>query len=133
MRVVHAGYFAVPGSPCRLRFMHFSRSVFNKRIASSLCTKSTFRSVTGYEYGVVAKWPQFLSDAVEQLLVVATGKVCTTYAAGKQYVSDKGTLLWRVMKHYVSRCMPRAVQYIQRTVADLHCVAILQPAGRLKR
>lgn len=133
MRVVHVGYFAVPGSPYRLASICFSQSVFYKRIASAFRAKSAFRSVTGYEYGVIAQWPQFLSDAVEQLLVVATGKVCTTYAAGKQHVPDKSALLWRVMKHYVSRCMPRAVQYIQRTVAYLYCAAILQPAGRLKR
>jgi hypothetical protein len=45
--------------------------------------------MAGDEDGVVAVGPQALRDAVEELLVIAAGKISAAHAAGKQHIAYK--------------------------------------------
>ena len=82
------------------------------------------------EHRGVAHGPEALGDAVDQLLVVALGEIGAADAAGKQHVTDKGALDLRGVEHHVARCVARAMAHLQRLVADLHGIAIVQPARR---
>jgi len=61
------------------------------------------------------------------------GKIRAANAARKQHITHKAAVnLWR-MEHHVSRRMPGGVAHVQRLVADLHRIAVVQPACGLKR
>ncbi len=71
--------------------------------------------MSGNKDGVIAHRPQALSDAVDQIVVVALREICAANAARKQNIAYKRTLdFWRV-KHHVPRC-------VAWTVAHLQCV-----------
>ena len=82
------------------------------RVAHSFTSKGAFRSVPWNEHRVVTHGPQALGDAVDQVLVVASWKIGTAYAASKQHITDKSTLdLWRI-KHHMTGRVTRAVAHL---------------------
>lgn len=80
------------------------------------------------EHRLVSHGPQPLRDAVDQILVVAHREIRAADAARKQHVAHKGPVDLRRMEHHMPRRVPGAVAHGQRLVANLHRVAIRQPA-----
>ena len=83
------------------------------------------------EHGLVAHGPQALGDAVDELLMVALREIgAPSNAAGKeQHIAHKGAVdlgAWNTTCPGVAG----AVAHIQRLVAHLHRVAVVQPACR---
>ncbi len=97
-------------------------------IVLAFACKRALRPVARDEHRLIAHGPQALRDAVDQLLVVALGEVGAADAAGKQHVAHKSAVDLRCMKHHMARRVARAVAHVQRFVADLHLIAIVQPA-----
>src|SRR5256885_399338 len=68
-------------------------------VALALAAEAAFGAVARDEHGLVAHGPQALDDAVDQLLVVALGKVGAADAAREQHVSHEGAVDLRRMEH----------------------------------
>ena len=82
----------------------------------------------GDEHRLVAHGPQALGDAVDQFLVVAHREIRAADAARKQHIAHKGPVDLRRVEHHMPRRVPGAVAHGQCLVANLHLVAIRQPA-----
>lgn len=97
-------------------------------IALALTPESALRTVPRDEHCLVAHGPQALGDAVDELLVVALWKVGAAHAARKQHIAHKRPVDLRRVEHHMPRRVSGAVAHVQGLVADLHRVAIVQPA-----
>jgi len=85
------------------------------------------------EHRVIAHGPQALTDAADQVFVVALGKVGAPDAAGKQHIAHKGALYLRRMEHHMARRVARAMAHVQRVRAERDGVAVFEPARRRER
>ena len=121
-----------PGRPTKpdLRSIqaYVSSGAPHKRVAAPLLPKAAFRPMARNEHRLVPHGPQPLSDAGDQLPMVALREIRATYAAGEQHITHKGTLDLGRMKHHMARRMTRAVAHLEHMRPYLHSVAVLQPA-----
>ena len=60
--------------------------------------------------------------------MVALREIRAADAARKQHIAHKGPVDLRRVEHHMARCVAGAVAHVQGLVADLHLVAIVQPA-----
>src|SRR3990167_6409511 len=98
-------------------------------VAAPLAPEGAFRAMAGDENRLVAHGPEALGDAVDELFVVALGEVGAANAAGKKHVAHKRTVDLRGVEHHMAGRVAGAMAHLQYFVADLHLVAIVQPAG----
>ncbi|MPN13388.1 hypothetical protein SDC9_160709 [bioreactor metagenome] len=89
--------------------------------------------MAGDEHRLVAHGPQALRNRVDQLLVVALGEIRAADAASEQHVAHKRPVDLRRVEDHVPGRVAGAVAHVQRLVADLHRVAIVQPARGRER
>ena len=73
---------------------------------------------------IVTQWPEPLADGVNQGGMIASGQITATYRALKQYVTNQGELVLRLVKNYVARCMSWAVQHIQGALSYLDLITL---------
>ncbi len=88
--------------------------------------------MAGDKGDICAEWPEPAGDRGDQRGVIAARKVGSADGAGEQHVADEAELLCSAEKHHMPRRVPRAVKDLERFEADLHLVALLQPAVWLK-
>ena len=55
-------------------------------------------AVAGEDLGIVGKWPQFLVDSVDELLMVSVWKICSADAAVEQHISGNDDRISRKAK-----------------------------------
>ena len=84
--------------------------------------------MAGDEHGLVAHRPQALDDAVDQILVVALREVGAADAAGQQHIAHKRPINLRSVEHHMAGRVARAVAHLESLVANVHRIAIGQPA-----
>ena len=84
------------------------------------------------KHRVVPHGPQTLCDAVDQVFVVTTRKICAANAACKQHITYKRTFDFGRIKHHMAGCVAWAVAHLQRVRAKCDRVAIVQPARGLE-
>ena len=79
------------------------------------------------EGDVLAQRPELLRDRIDQLLVIAQREVGAPDAAGEQHVADHRELARPVDEDDVAWRVARAMEHVERQLADRHRVAIGQP------
>ena len=84
--------------------------------------------MTGDKGYIVAQWPELLRDRIDQVLVIAHGKIRTPDAALKENVADDGKLAGPMEENHVAGRMAGAVDDLQRQIAHSNGVAIFEPA-----
>ena len=65
------------------------------------------------ECNIVSQRKQFLTDAGDQLRMIAPGEIGAADRALEQYVADPSDPLRVVKEHHMTRCMTRAMDYPQ--------------------
>jgi hypothetical protein len=105
------------------------RQIAHIRIGFAFPAEIASFAVAGDKLNIVAKWPEFASDAVEQLLVIAFGKVGAADAAFEQEVTDKGDFRWPVDDCHVAWRMARAMDDLKNVARQLQRIAIIEIAG----
>lgn len=89
--------------------------------------------VAWHKPNIISERKQFGTDHAQQCCMVATRKIRTSDRALEQHVTDKGKPRIRLKKHHVPGRMTGTMQYIEPQIADLHLVAVIQPAIRRER
>ena len=98
----------------------------------ALVAESGCRAMPGYETDIVAQREEFFTDRIEQVLVIAAGKVGTANGAAEQDIADDGKALVGGEKNHVPGSMARGVYHLQFMLAYPDRIAIFQPAVRLE-
>ena len=98
------------------------------RVAAALLAEAAFGAVAGDEDGLVAHGPEPFGDGGDQGRVIATGEVAAADTAREQHVADEGALDGRGVEDHMAGRVAGAVAHVQGFPADLHRVAIGQPA-----
>src|ERR1700730_631727 len=110
--------------------MRGRRASPQKRIARAFPTDRTARAVATDEGDVVAERQKLVLDRGQQGCVVAAHNVGAPHRAAKQYVAHGGEAIIPVDEGDTAGRMARAMQYVERQVADLDPVAVIEPAIR---
>ena len=63
--------------------------------------------MAGHKAHIIAKRPKLLRDAVQQVLMIAFGKICPPDRAAKQHIANKGNFLLLNIAHDMAGPMPR--------------------------
>ena len=85
------------------------------------------------EGNFVAERPELGANRTDQGGVVATRKIGAADRALKQHVPDQCNLVGAAEEHDMPRGVARAVENLELGFADLHPIAVLQPAIGLER
>src|SRR3989344_8026519 len=99
------------------------RRVADIGIRPPLGGETAVRAVPGQEGRVAAERPQFLCDRIEQLLVIAAREIGATDRTLEQHVADDRELRGAVVKHDMPGRVPRAMDDVDRQIADANGVA----------
>jgi hypothetical protein len=98
------------------------------RVALPLLAKAAFWPMAWNEDGVIAHGPQALSDALNELAMIALRKVCPSNAARKEHITYKSALNFGRIKHHMARRVARAVAHMEHMRPHFHLVTVVQPA-----
>ena len=79
------------------------------------------------EADIVAEREEFLSNRIDELLVISAWEVGPSDGAPKEYVADLRQTILDVDEHHVSGGMPRTMQHLQLLLAHADGIALLQP------
>ncbi len=82
----------------------------------------------GNEHRVIAHGPELAGDAVEQLLMIAAGKIGAADRPGEQHIAHPATPRLGLVEHHMARRVARAMPHGEGQRTELQGVAIGQPA-----
>ena len=86
--------------------------------------------MAGRERDVIAQRQQLARDRVDQVGVVAAWEIRAADAACEQHVTHEGMACTGIEEDHMAWRVPRAVQHLQRVLAEGDGVAILEPLRR---
>lgn len=101
-------------------------------VAISFIAEGRHWPVTGNEGDVFTQRPEAVADGRNQGVEIAPGEIGASDRAPKQHVAHNSQMAGCMKKHDVAWRMSGAVQHVQCDVAELHDVALLEPAIRGK-
>src|ERR1700730_1111829 len=110
--------------------MRGRRASPQKRIARAFPTDRAGRAVAADEGDLIAKRQKFVLDRGHQGCVVTAHNVGTPHRTAKQYIAHGGEAIIPVDEDDTAGRMAGAMQHIERQVADLDPVAVIEPAIR---
>ena len=84
--------------------------------------------MAGDELGLIAQGPEPLGDGIEQLLMVAAGKICPPDRALEQHIADQRQMAGGMVEDNMAGCVARAMIDIEHQPPDCHLIALHQPA-----
>ncbi len=100
----------------------------DKRIVLPFLPERAHRAVAGDEPHAVAKGPEILHDAINQLLVIAFREICPADRAAKQHIANKSELALLVIDHDMARRVAGAMGDAEGLAAESQRVALLEIA-----
>ena len=89
--------------------------------------------MTRHEGDIVSERPELLADRANQIGMIAARKIGAADRARKQHISNQRDAMRAAKEDHMARRMPRAVINLERLIAELNRVAVLQPAVRFER
>jgi glucose/arabinose dehydrogenase len=88
--------------------------------------------MTRNECHVIAKWKKLVTDRMQQLGMIAPGKIRSPDGSGKENIPDKGNAIGLMNEHHMSWRMSRTVDDLHHLLTDSHRIAIKQPTVGLE-
>src|SRR6516165_7017189 len=102
--------------------------LLKERIGRSFPADGAGRPMSADDCNVVSQWQELVADRLQQLPVIASGKVDAADGTREQHVAHNGQTLVRTEKDDASRRVPGTMQDLECQLPNLDAISVFQPS-----